>query len=216
MSADMKPSRKERVLGGLWGAVVGDALGVPVEFKSRSEVQSNPVTGMRGQGTHAQEAGTWSDDSSLLLCTVDSLIQNKFDTEDIGKKFLKWYENGLWSAHGDVFDVGLTTADALILLKQGVPAEQAGGQDEYSNGNGSLMRILPVAIRFADEPIPALVDRVGRASAITHAHERSRMACSFYALVVKQLLEGVEPRTAWERGGAVFCKTFSSSPELKH
>jgi ADP-ribosyl-[dinitrogen reductase] hydrolase len=99
-------SRKDRILGGLWGAVVGDALGVPVEFRNRADTKRNPVVEMRGHGTYDQEPGTWSDDSSLLICSVDSLLNREFSTEDMGARFLKWYEHGFWAAHGDVFDVG--------------------------------------------------------------------------------------------------------------
>jgi len=111
--------------------------------------------------------------------------------------------------------VGLTTRDALIRIRDGVAAEQAGGRDEHSNGNGSLMRILPVALRFADEPIRSLVNRIGRASAITHGHERCRMACGYYAVVVKELLAGVQPREALKRSRDAFSQTFAGNPELK-
>lgn len=83
-------SRKERILGGLWGALVGDALGVPVEFTLRKEVQQNPVTDMRDYGTHRQPKGTWSDDGALILCTVESLLHAEFDTEDLGNRFVRW------------------------------------------------------------------------------------------------------------------------------
>jgi ADP-ribosyl-[dinitrogen reductase] hydrolase len=207
-------SRKHRILGGLWGAVVGDALGVPVEFKTRVEIQANPVTDMRGDGTHHQPAGTWSDDGALLLCTVDSLVNFEFDTEDLGRRFVAWYENGLWAARGEVFDVGLTTADALIRIRNGIPAEQAGGRDGHSNGNGSIMRILPVALRFAGEPIKTLLDRTRRASAVTHGHERSQMACGYYALVARHLLEGAQPKQAAEGAGEIFAQTFAGTEEL--
>ena len=79
---------RERILGGLWGSLVGDALGVPVEFKDRAVVQANPVTDMRGFGTHRQPPGTWSDDGALLLCSVDSLLTAEFDTEDMARRFV--------------------------------------------------------------------------------------------------------------------------------
>lgn len=78
MSVTTAVSAKNRILGGLWGSLVGDALGVPVEFLDRASVQADPVTEMRGFGTHRQPAGTWSDDSSLLLCTADSLVHHEF------------------------------------------------------------------------------------------------------------------------------------------
>lgn len=95
MNGSREISRKERILGGLWSALVGDALGVPVEFRSREEIRCEPVTDMRGHGTHHQPRGTWSDDGALTLCTVDSLLHSEFDTEDMGKRFVAWYENGL-------------------------------------------------------------------------------------------------------------------------
>ena len=191
---------KSRLLGGLWGAVVGDALGVPVEFLSRSHIRANPVTGMRGHGTHGQPPGTWSDDSSLLLCTVESLSQHTFDPEDIGKRFVAWYEQRLWTPWGQVFDVGIATARALGRIRDGVPAETAGGRSESSNGNGSLMRILPVALRFAALPTEQLLAHVHRASAITHGHPRSQMACGLYALVIRELLGGTAAHEACRRG----------------
>ena len=78
---------KDKILGGLWGAITGDALGVPVEFKSRQEVRRNPVATMRGYGTFSLPPGSWSDDSSLMLCTTESLL-NGFDTDLMGKLFI--------------------------------------------------------------------------------------------------------------------------------
>jgi len=207
-------SPKERVLAGLWGALIGDALGVPVEFKSRAEVQANPVTDLRGHGTHHQEAGTWSDDGALMLCTVESLLNHEFDTADMGRRFVSWYEHGLWTARGEVFDVGLTTADALRRIHAGVPAEEAGGRDEHSNGNGSLMRILPVALRFSKQPANEFRDHLERASAITHGHARSRMACVFYGLVVRELMAGSSRTAAFESARSTFTTIYGQEPEL--
>jgi ADP-ribosylglycohydrolase len=170
---------------------------------------------MRGHGTHHQEPGTWSDDGSLLVCTVNSLVSHEFDTEDMGRQFLDWYENAFWAARGEVFDVGFTTADALSRIRDGVPAEQAGGRDENNNGNGSLMRILPVALRFASKTISMLNDRVSRASVITHGHIRSQMACVFYALVVRDLMAGASPKEAIEKSRLDFSRAFEGNAELK-
>jgi ADP-ribosyl-[dinitrogen reductase] hydrolase len=180
----------ERIMGGLWGSVVGDALGVPVEFQDRATLRSNPVENMRGFGSHNQPPGTWSDDSSLLLCSADSLVRYGFDTEDMGSRFARWHREELWTPHGKIFDIGMTTSHALRRIAAGVPAEVAGSDDETSNGNGSLMRILPVALRFATVPTPQLLDRIHRASAITHRHPRSQMACGCFALVIRGLLNG--------------------------
>lgn len=195
---------RERFLGGLWGALVGDALGVPVEFKGRAAVQSDPVEDMRGFGTHRQPPGTWSDDSSLLLCSTESLLHREFDTEDMGKRFVKWHREELWTPHGRVFDIGVTTAQALALISQGVRAEAAGSDEQFSNGNGSLMRILPVSLRFISAPPKQLMDRVHRASAITHRHPRSQMACGFFTFVVRELLGGKSAFEAYTNGLAAF------------
>src|SRR5436190_24212251 len=125
MNSLVAPTKRDRILGGLWGSLVGDALGVPVEFEDRASVQSDPVTHMRGFGSHNQPAGTWSDDSSLLLCSVDSLLHHDFDTEDMGKRFVQWYREELWTAHGKVFDVGVATSRALARISTGMRADVA-------------------------------------------------------------------------------------------
>jgi ADP-ribosyl-[dinitrogen reductase] hydrolase len=212
----MKPetniSRKDQILGGLWGSLVGDALGVPVEFMDRAEVQSDPVTEMRGFGTHRQPAGTWSDDSSLLLCSTESLIRHEFDTGDMGKRFVRWYQEEIWTPHGKTFDVGVATASALTRIANGMRAEVAGGDDQFSNGNGSLMRILPVSLRFADCPIKQAMDRVHRASALTHRHPRSQMACGLFTLVVRELLNGNNTSSSYDAGLSAFRKFYESDP----
>jgi ADP-ribosyl-[dinitrogen reductase] hydrolase len=191
-------AKRDRILGGLWGSLVGDALGVPVELRSRAEIQMQPVTGMREHGTHHQPKGTWSDDGALLLCTVDSLVHAQFDTHDMGRRFVRWMNAALWSTTGVVFDIGMAISDALMRVAGGTPAEEAGGRDEHSNGNGSLMRIIPVALRFADEPLETFSHRIERVSAITHGHDRSKMACVLFSLVVRRLLQDLEPEAALE------------------
>jgi ADP-ribosylglycohydrolase len=203
----------ERILGALWGAVAGDALGVPVEFQSRQSLRINPVTGMRGFGTHRQPAGTWSDDSSLLLCTVDSLIScGGFNPVDLGQRFVRWESFGYWTPHGDVFDVGVATSQAISCLARGMSPEEAGGNDEYSNGNGSLMRILPIAIWFRESLDEELAVYAQRASALTHRHARSQMACALYCLMIKRLLAGENPENAFEGARKSFGRIYESAP----
>jgi len=215
MNSSPTVSANDRILGALWGSVIGDALGVPVEFRSRAEVQRDPVTGMRGFGSHRQPKGTWSDDGALILCTVESLLRAEFDIQDMGQRFVEWMYRGLWTAWGEPFDIGIATSDALIRIANGRAAEDAGGRDEYSNGNGSLMRIIPVALRFASEPIGTIVNRVGRVSAITHNHERSKMACVFYSLVVRRLLLGWQPQPALDSVRAEFTGFYERAPEFE-
>lgn len=204
----------ERIQGGLWGAMVGDALGVPVEFRDRATVQAEPVTGMREYGTHRQPRGTWSDDGSMILCTVDSLLNHEFDIEDLGRRFVRWMDEDLWTPHGDVFDMGGTTATALRRISKGTPAAHAGGQHEDSNGNGSLMRILPVALRFSKAPTDSLIAKLEQASAVTHAHARSTMACAFFGLVTRKLLSGTSPLESVSAARVEFNDIYKSHPEF--
>ena len=193
----MTNTMQDRILGGLWGAVIGDALGVPVEFMSREQVRRNPITGMRGYGTFNLPPGSWSDDSSLLLCTVESLLDG-FDTSKMGELFIRWLNEGYWTPWGETFDVGNSTMSSIRRLMKGVPPEEAGGRGENDNGNGSLMRIIPVGIFFANKPIEELLNAVHRASSLTHRHPRTLMACGFYCLMVRALMEGSSPDEAYK------------------
>lgn len=158
----------------VYGSAVGDALGVPFEFKSRG---SFTCTGMVGYGTHNQPAGTWSDDTSLLLATMDSITKtHRVDVKDMRGRFVAWLRMGKYACGGDVFDVGMATYQALT---QGV-----GMDGERSNGNGSLMRILPLAL------IDATDDEVRAVSAITHAHAISMDACVDLVHFARGLIAG--------------------------
>ena len=189
-------SKQSRILGGLWGAIIGDALGIPVEFMSREQVRKNPITGMRGYGTFNLPPGSWSDDSSLLLCTVENLLDG-FNTDSMGELFIRWLTEGYWTPWGTTFDVGTSTMSSIGRMIREVPPEEAGGRGENDNGNGSLMRILPVGIFFARQPVEEFLDAVHRASSLTHRHPRTLMACGFYCLMVRALLEGFTPDEAY-------------------
>jgi ADP-ribosylglycohydrolase len=151
---------------------------------------------MRGYGTHQQPAGTWSDDSSMLLCTVESLVAHEFSTPDLAQRFLRWDRENYWTPHGSVFDMGIATSQAIRRIALGNPPLECGGRDLYDNGNGSLMRILPVCLRFADKDDDTFVRRIEQASSITHGHRRSLMACVMFGLVVRRLMRGESPVTA--------------------
>jgi len=180
----------ERIVGGLLGLIVGDALGVPVEFFRREALDRAPLLDMIGHGTHDQPPGTWSDDSSLALATAASLSDLKeVDPRDMMRRFAAWLERGEWSAHGEVFDVGITTAESINRFLSGAPAPW-GGAAELDNGNGSLMRIFPLACALRRAPAAQLIERAGELSALTHAHIRSRLCCAYFCLVVRALLTG--------------------------
>nr|WP_276572738.1 O-acetyl-ADP-ribose deacetylase [Nannocystis pusilla] len=181
---------RERMLGCLLGSVVGDALGVPVEFRSREQLSADPVTGVRGHGTYDQPPGTWSDDSSLLLATADSLSHNGYDPPDMMARFLTWLQGQAYTPHGKVFDVGIATRSAILRHAQGAPADAWGGRDERDNGNGSLMRIAPLSL-FTRALSPAEIVRCSmEVSGLTHAHPRSQLCCAYFSLLLPLALLG--------------------------
>lgn len=171
----------------LFGLAVGDALGVPVEFKSREAIQNNPVTDMVGYGTYNLPAGTWSDDSALAFCLAEALMQD-FNLKVIGDNFQKWLYQNYWTPHGYVFDVGVTTRQAIYSLSTGTRPDLAGGFNENENGNGSLMRILPLLFHIKDKPIDERYSVTKAVSSITHGHLRSVIACFYYLEFARQLL----------------------------
>jgi len=186
---EMPDLKKNVVKSVLYGVSVGDALGVPVEFNSRQSIMKNPVTDMIGYGTYNLPAGTWSDDSSLTFCLAEALTHG-FDLNIIGHNFVKWIRENYWTPYGSVFDVGIATRQAIARLANGVKPELAGGVDETDNGNGSLMRILPLVFYLLDKPITERYVITKKVSSLTHGHVRSVIACFYYLEFAKELLEG--------------------------
>src|SRR5436309_2238907 len=147
-----------RLAGGVWGALVGDAVGVPFEFRSPDSIRAEDVRMVAG-GAHSQPAGTWSDDGALTLALLDSLLSVGFEPADQARRYLAWADEGAYTPDGDGrFYIGNATAAALARIRAGVPAESAGGTNERSNGNGSLMRTLPIALVGRDLDDATLVD----------------------------------------------------------
>lgn len=186
---------QDNVKSALLGLAVGDALGVPVEFCSRDELKRNPVTGMRSKGVWQQPAGTWSDDTSLTIAAMESIARlKKFDANDIMKNFVRWLKEDEFNANDNTFDCGNTTGAAINNFIYGDPPSACGLKDERSNGNGSLMRILP-AVFFAYKKAATIDDAlaiVHELSSLTHAHEISQMGCGIYYFVAAQILDGNE------------------------
>ena len=183
-----------KVENGIIGFVVGDTMGVPVEFNSRGKLLLNPVTEMLEYGTHNMPKGCWSDDTSMTLATMDSIIKCKeINTNDMADKFIKWYRNGEYTATGIMFDIGTTTQQALVRYQRGIDiASKCGGEREYDNGNGSLMRMLPIAYYcylkgLEDTEILKIVKEV---SSITHRHPISILGCYIYVRLAIELLKG--------------------------
>jgi len=180
---------QQKIKSALLGIAIGDALGVPVEFENRERRKADPVISMRNFGTHNQPAGTFSDDASLTFCLAEALTE-EFDLQNISDNFIKWYHEGYWSAHGKVFDIGITTRYAIDRLANGEMPEFAGDFDEMSNGNGSLMRILPLVFYIKDMPVEERYVIAKKVSSITHAHIRSVIACFYYLEFARHLLRG--------------------------
>lgn len=185
---------KQIWIDGIMGLVVGDACGVPVEFKSRLALKREPVVDMREYGTHQQPRGTWSDDSSMALATLASLHKG-YNLKDIAEQFVKWDKEAMYTPFGEVFDMGITCTNAISRFQDSGDPYTCGGSDEMDNGNGSLMRILPICL-YAYSQVKKgkidehmAVDMVHEVSALTHAHLRSKMACGLYYFCVKTILE---------------------------
>ena len=170
-----------KIKDSIMGFVVGDALGVPYEFSSREEMKKDPATDMIGYGTYNMPPGTFSDDSSLVLATMNSIIhKNEIDYEDILAEFVKWYQDSKYTQYNNTFDIGTTTLESLNNYIKGENPLECGGREERDNGNGSLMRILPLA--FVDDMDYETIENV---SGLTHDHDRSKIACVFYVELVK-------------------------------
>ena len=199
---------------GIIGLAIGDAMGVPVEFVEREKLMNNPITEMLERGSHNQPKGTWSDDTSLTLATMDSIIHCfGISTEDMGNRFVKWMEDAEYTAGGERFDIGRTTLIALSRFeKEGHPFE-SGLAAEDSNGNGSLMRMLPIAYYCYSAHLNTsdVLDVVKKVSYITHAHEVSVLGCYIYVLYAIKLLEGRSKYDAYNEIKSVSYSNFSKS-----
>lgn len=181
----------QTIKGIIFGHAVADALGVPVEFKSREYLRKNPVTDMMGYGTYHQPKGSWSDDTSMTLCTLESITKNSdINLTDIMKNFAKWCCNGYMTPSGDRFDIGNATYSAIYNFIDG-KSFPYGNNSEYSNGNGSLMRIIPVTLfhTFKKQSPVKYRNDIHNVSMLTHPHIRSVLACGIYDFVLYELIK---------------------------
>ena len=185
--------QNNQYLGAIIGHAVGDAMGFPTEFSKREELLQNPVIEMIDSPDVGQPAGSWSDDTAMVIATIDSFIQKKyFDYKDIMDKWVKWISKSEYTPTGVAFDIGRTCLKAIKKYCNGTAPLQCGSTSINENGNGSLMRILPVALyayskKLDDTSIRKLTDEV---SSLTHAHEVSRLGCYIYVQFIISLLKG--------------------------
>jgi ADP-ribosylglycohydrolase len=173
-------------IDGMMGVIVGDALGCPVQFMRREEIAgrpAGPVRGMESGGVYQMPEGTWTDDSSMALAALASIRElGEVDLEDIMIRFVAWYEEGEYTSFGEAFDMGSTCSMAIEKFEREHDPIICGGSSEYSNGNGSLMRIMPACLYtydrgLTDDEAVKVVNDIG---GLTHNHPRAKMACGLY------------------------------------
>lgn len=182
---------EDYVLSSIMGFVVGDAFGVPVEFETREKLKNAPVIDMREYGTYNQPKGTWSDDSTMVLATMESICERQnIDYKDMMVKFTNWFLHGEYTPYGELFDIGNAISRAIIKYGKGYQPLDCGDASFYSNGNGSLMRILPVALYFnkSKNNFEAL-KIVHEVSCLTHANPISQIACGIYYFIIKNVIK---------------------------
>lgn len=189
---------KEKVYNAIMGLVVGDALGVPYEFRERDTFKAEDMVGF---GTHRQQPGTWSDDSSMTLATMHAIAIAGLSPNYIMHSFSRWVRFADFTAHSEVFDIGLTTHKAIKRYIDGTPPQKCGATSERENGNGALMRILPLAFG------PHTAYDIHNIAGLTHAHQTSLYCCEIYVDVATNLLAGMRKRKA------IFCALGGYWPE---
>lgn len=202
------------VRSGLLGLATGDALGVPHEFKPRHELARSPVSGMDGFGVWNYPPGTWSDDSSLAFCLAESL-STAYDLRDVADRFVSWHDTGYWSARGEPFGIGRSTAAAISRLRDAsVHPARAGLRREQDNGNGSLMRILPIVFCIRDKSSDERAWIISELSSLTHGHRRTQLACILYIETALLVLKGLDLSVAWKTAAADFSTRYASESEI--
>ncbi|HFI0601295.1 TPA: ADP-ribosylglycohydrolase family protein [Streptococcus suis] len=198
---------KEQLQAVIYGLAIGDALGVPVEFKERGTYN---ITDMIGHGTYNQPLGTWSDDTSLSLALMEHLSECS-DLPALMDKFVA-YRNGYLTPYGDCFDIGIGTNQAIERYLSGVFPEEAGGQSEMDNGNGALMRLSPLAILLQEEfDFPKKVKIIERYTKITHRHPRTVVASILYIQILIGLLLNNNLENTIKGTKKIFLESFDQS-----
>ncbi len=174
---------------------------------------------MRAYGTYHQPAGTWSDDTSMTLCLLDSLADG-LDYNDIMKKFNQWFDEGAYTPYGETFDIGNATRKAINRYSAGTAALECGGKADGDNGNGSLMRILPILFylqsRYGTEINEEAFEIIHKVSSLTHAHQRSLIACGIYICIASAITEGAELRSAIQTGPQKAMQYYRNNTEFTH
>lgn len=175
---------KERLMPTIYGGIIGDMLGVPVEFNKRGTFHIEGVTGF---GTYNQKPGTWSDDTSMTFCLMANIMEEG-NTQDLMEKFLSFAEKGYMTPYGKMFDIGRTTIESIERFKNGLPPEKCGGCTEYDNGNGAVMRISPlIFLIFNEFDFLKKAELVKKYTEVTHSHPRSIVGSIIYVELLQRL-----------------------------
>lgn len=214
-----------RVKGGLYGLLIGDAVGVPYEFSSPEELPPRALLEMVPpedfrRAHQGVKPGTWSEDGAMALCLLESLLtSDALNLQDLVQRFVRWECEGHLAVDGAVFDIGLQTREALRNVARGMSPERCGLAGMAQNGNGSLMRVLPLALWHTGTNLE-LVQLAHAQSIVTHRHVRSQVCCALYVLVARALLDGASMDDAWADSEGILSTLYGTMPafsaELGH
>ena len=182
------------------GHAVGDAMGTPVEFFMRKNLQEHRITEMLGNiGQHNEPVGSWSDDTAMELALIDSIISKKrIDYNDIMNNFVLWIEKGEYTPSGHAFGVGRGCLKAIYNYKKGITPLKCGSVENQHLSNGSLMRILPVALYSYEKKLSEIQELVNNVSSLTHRQDSVKLACYIYVMYVIDLLDGIDKDEAYK------------------
>lgn len=208
----------DKIKGGIYGLLVGDALGVPYEFHPAkdlppdSEIEMTPPQTFKRSYPHIT-IGTWSDDGAQALALLDSLLSSKsLDPDDLMKRFILWYEKGTYAIDNLVFDIGIQTSEALRAYKQGTSALESGNIRPDGKGNGALMRVLPLALWHRGTNEQLVIDAHTQTQ-ITHGHVCNQVCSALYCLWARYLLEDQNIEQSYLQAVQKLLSIYQSFPE---
>lgn len=210
-------TKQDKIKGAIYGLLIGDAVGVPYEFNSSEQLPEYSKIDMIPPADFKKTypnipLGTWSDDGAQALCLLDSLLYKKqFDAQDFMNRVCNWYQHGYMAVDYQVFDVGIQTSSAIHLYLNNVPLDKVAKNDELSNGNGSLMRVLPLALWHQGTDEQLIQDAYAQ-SHITHAHLRAKVCCALYCLWARSILNGLNITDAWDEAVLKLRNYYQNKP----
>lgn len=197
-----------KIKGAIMGAVVGDAIGVPFEFKKRGEIRKIDIFMLKEKGYWNQPLGTWSDDSSMIFCTMEGML-NGYNLLTIADMFCKWKYQSYWTPHGVLFDIGGTTAKAIMNIN--LRKDYSGVKGDNASGNGSLMRIIPILFYIKDNR-DTRFEIIKELSSLTHSNMICIIACCIYIELCLNILDGCDKDIAYRKMQHTIKEYFSSYP----